>query len=407
MRPRPVVLMLFAASAVAAPPREAVSANERGIAHLASGRAEAAVQAFRETRRHLPHDRTVARNLAAALASHAERRLQARRAEEAIELLREAQELHPARVRYRMLLGRAYLATGRPADQLNARDWLVKALEADRDYLPALLLLAGIDYRERRLEEGTERLERAAILRPNDLTVAARLEEMRNEFDIEKRYVGLNRPAFVFRYDREGIPKERVDAVVDSCERAWADLTNRFRHYPEGRIFVTLYSPDDFRRATRLHGWVAGVSDGSIRLTVRRRTRDEALERTIRHELAHHVIRDFAPRTPVWLHEGLAQMAEGLDGSRAADQLRGAVPPTDADLDRSILRERDPARVSEFYALSLAFTHYLTQLQGYRGIQGVLEYLKQGRSLDDACRIQFGKTRAELFEAWQRTIRPR
>jgi len=409
MRRTLALVLLLVAWSAAEPPAAAVSANERGIAHLTGGRPEQAVACFREARQLLPEDGpeevVVARNLAAALAALAERRLQGRQAEEAIGMLREARELHPTRIRYRVLLARAYLATGREPGRFNARDELVAVLEADPDHLAALLQLASIDYVERRLEDGTDRLEHALTLRPGDQLVTTQFERMRTERDVERNYDALESAAFIVRHS-ERISRRRAASVLETCERAWGELRTRFGHYPDGRIVVTLYPPSEFREATRLHGWVAGVSDGSIRLTLDDITREESLAGTIRHELAHHIIRDYAPRTPVWLHEGLAQLAEGRDGAGAAERFRSGDPPKAADLDRRILREPDPRRVAEYYALALAFTHYLQQLQGDRGIQALLRALDPSRSFDDACRIAFGKTRDELFDAWRDTIRP-
>jgi tetratricopeptide (TPR) repeat protein len=399
--------ILVTAPAWGGPPQDAVIANERGIAHLTARRFDPAIQSFRAARKILPEDRVVARNLAAALARKAEREMQARRPDRAIELLREARELHPGRLRYRVALARAYLGTKRDSDRLSARDQLMAVLETDPDHLDALLIMASIDYHERRLDDGFTRLQHAVSLEPDNRLVVARRDEMKRERDVENRYEALEGANFIVRFAPNEKLRARAETVLDQCLRAWSDLAGRFGHYPSGRIVVTLYPPADFRRATNLHGWVAGVSDGSIRLTVKDSTRNESLNRTIRHEIAHHIIRDLAPRTPVWLHEGLAQMAEGDSGARASRRFARGEPPKDAELDRSILSERDQTRVSRFYALSLAFTHYLQQLQGDRGIQGLLDELKRGRSLDGACQIVFGEKRAALFAAWLRSIRQR
>jgi cytochrome c-type biogenesis protein CcmH/NrfG len=138
--------VLLTSIALGGPPREAVSANERGIAHLAAGRAVPATAAFRVARELLPGNVLIARNLAVALAAQAERAIQARRPDEAIAMLREARELHPERLRYRAALARAYLRTKRDHDRLSARDQLVAVLEVDPDHLDALLLLASIDW---------------------------------------------------------------------------------------------------------------------------------------------------------------------------------------------------------------------------------------------------------------------
>jgi len=401
-----VVLGALAIDVAAGPPRAAVAANERGIAHLLADRAGPACDAFRQARELLPHDPVVARNLAAARAARGIQSMRARRAESALRDFESAHELHPTRLRYRVLLARARIEMGRDGDLLTARDALVAVLEDDPDHLEALVLLAGLDYRERRLEDGTARLEQARLLRPHDSRIQEKLLRMRRERDVERKYKSLPGSVFVIRYS-PAIPLRRAEAVRGICEQAWTEICGRIGHYPEGQLVVTLYPRQDFQRATRLHGWVAGVSDGTIRLAVSERTRDSALGATLRHELTHHVVRDLAARTPVWLHEGLAQLFEGRDPDRAEARLRRYKHIDERELDRSILSERDSARVARFYDLTLAFTHFLEKRSGDRGIQEVLRMLREGSRVGPAIDKAYGASRAELFAAWLEALRRR
>ena len=64
--------VLLTRIALGEPPREAVSANERGIAHLLEGRAAEAIEAFDRAIEAQPSSRILERNLAASLAALAE-----------------------------------------------------------------------------------------------------------------------------------------------------------------------------------------------------------------------------------------------------------------------------------------------------------------------------------------------
>jgi len=403
-----VALLAMAPSARAEeqPPRAAVAANERGIAHLLADRVGPACDAFLQAYELLPNDRTVARNLAAARVARGIQSVRARRPEQGIRDYRSACQLHPERLRYRILLARASIDLGRDGDLLTARDELVAVIEKDPEHLEALVLLAGLDYRARRLEDGTRGLERARSLRPHDARIAEQLTRMRRERDVERKYKSLPGSVFVVRY-APNIPLQRAEAVRGMCEQAWTEICGRMGHYPEGQFVVTLYPPRDFQAATRLHGWVAGVSDGTIRLTVTAGTENDALGATLAHELTHHVVRDLATRTPVWLHEGLAQLFEGRDPGGANRRLRGAKHLEERELDRSILSERNASRVSRFYDLTLAFTHFLVERSGDRGIQEVLRSIREGTRLDVAIRKAYGTSRSELFAAWQRSLQRR
>jgi len=410
LRIRILLLALAAFLAVAAvvaakePPLAAVAANERGIAHLLADRVGPACDAFRQAHDLLPEDPMVARNLAAARAARGVESMRARRMEDALRDFVSAAELHPSRLRYRILVSRARIGLGRDGDLLTARDILVRVLELDPDHLEALVLLAGLDYRDRRLEEGATRLQQANALRPHDARIREQLARMKRERNVERQYQSLVGSVFVIRYSPK-IPIERAESVRGMCEQAWTEICGRMGHYPERQLVVTLYPPDEFRETTGLHGWVAGVSDGSIRLTVSNRTTDRALRATLSHELTHHVVRDLAARTPVWLHEGLAQLFEGRDPERASARLRRIQRLDERELDRSILNERDSSRVARYYDLTLAFTHFLEARSGDRGIQDVLRALRDGVRVDQSILKAYGATRSELFDAWLQQLR--
>lgn len=393
--------LLVAAGAVQADPPEVVVLNERGIAHLLAVRPAEAVLAFEQARAALPEHRILKRNLAAALAVLAEERRRASRPLDAIDLLKDAVDLHPERLRYRVLLGRARFEGGRDVDRLLAGEDFEWVLARDPDHLDALVNLGQIRYLDRELADAAEHWRSALKLRPSDTDVRARLAKAERERKVEEAYESLTAASFRVRY-APAIPAEKAAAVLRLCEEAYGDLTKRFQAYP-GLIVVTLYPPAEFRSATRMYGWVAGLSDGTIRITVAPGTSNTSLRATIYHELTHHLIRSLAPRVPVWLHEGLAQIAEGKSVPHALGRLRRLDAPEVAELSAQVVRLRDPREVSRFYDLAVSFTHYLLELQGYPGFLGVLRALREGRSELEALRTVYGSPRAELFRRWLET----
>jgi tetratricopeptide (TPR) repeat protein len=395
-------VLLVAAGAVRADPPGVVVLNERGIAHLLADQPADAVRCFEQARDALPGRRVLQRNLAAALAALAEERRRASRPLDAIDLLRRAVDLHPERLRYRVLLGRARVEGGRDVDRQLAVEDFTWVLERDPDHLDALVNLGQIRYLERELAAAEEHWRSALVLRPSDADVRARLAKARRERRVEEAYETLLSTSFRIRH-APAIPSERAAAVLRLCEEALGDLTKRFETYP-GQILVTLYPPAEFRSATRMHGWVAGLSDGTIRITVAPSTTNASLRATIYHELTHHLIRCHAPRVPVWLHEGLAQIAEGKSASRALARLRRLDTPEVAELSPpSVVHLRDPRQVSRFYDLAMSFTQYLLELQGYPGFLRVFAALREGKSETEALRTVYGSPRAELFRRWRET----
>jgi hypothetical protein len=203
------------------------------------------------------------------------------------------------------------------------------------------------------------------------------------------------------RYSPE-IPREQAQEVLVLCEEARGRLAAAYTSYPP-RIVVTLYTPGEFRSATDLHGWVAGLSDGTIRLTVGRKPDLAALRATIYHELTHHIVREIAPKTPVWLHEGLAQVEEGRSPQEAEARLRRAGRLPDGFLSAEVLRQNDPRKVALFYDAALAFTRFLDD--GQRGaVQRLLREIGAGKEEAAAFRETFGDSREALFARWRASL---
>jgi tetratricopeptide (TPR) repeat protein len=399
MRRAPALLLLCAVASGADP---AVSLNEAGLEHLAAGRADEARRAFEAALELMPDAEVLRRNLAAALVLRAEERLSGRELGEALGLLERATRLHPERLRYRMLLGRARLEGGDDLLLAAARADLDLVLERDPDHLEALMSLGEIAYLARELDAAVARWRRALELRPGDPEILRLLAKAEREREVEGSFGEIESPLFLVRHSKE-IAAARAQAVLVLCEEARGRLSALYGSYPP-RIVVTLYTPSEFRSATALHGWVAGVSDGTIRLSLGARDDPAALAATIRHEMTHHVVRAIAPTAPVWLHEGLAQIEEGRSAEKALARLRDAGGLRDSLLSAAILREHDPRRVALFYDVALAFTRYLDD--GQRGaIQRLLRELGSGKDEATAFREAFGDTRENIFERWTASLR--
>jgi len=388
---------------VRADPSDAGAFNEAGIASLTAGRPEQAIGHFeRAAGASLDHP-TVRRNLAAALAAEAEVQRKANEQDAAVRLLGRAIDLHPTRLRYRVLRGRARFETGRPGDRLSAYEEFAEVLSVDPEYLDALVNRGEIAYAERWLPEAERCWSEAARLSPGDPDIQSRLDRVRREAAVEAAFEELGGSRFRIRFGTS-VPRARAEEVRGLCESAHDELCARFGHHPATETVVTLYSPAEFRSATQLHGWVAGLSDGSIRLTLHPASTSAELRATVYHEYAHHVIRGIAPRTPAWLHEGLAQLAEGRSIARAEARLRLAGPLNAAALDAPVLTQSDPRVVGHYYDLALGFTRHLLDLRGDSGVQELLRGIGRLTELDLLMRQIYGGSRGELFLRWSERL---
>ena len=394
------ILLVGFLSALAEPPAEVVRLNNVGIELLTKRRARDAVGAFEQAHDALPENQVLKRNLAAGLAALAETRRKAGASPEAVTLLDRAIVLHPQRLRYRVLRGRAQYEAGEGPQRFFARKDFAYVLRRDPDNLDALVNLGHILYLERELQRAVELWKRAATLSPDDADIKKRLAKAERELGVERSYKELRTPHFLVRYGTS-VPDPLADTVLSLCSEAWEVLCRRFQYWPEGTTVVTLYSPSEFQSATQVHGWVAGLSDGTIRLTVRATDGARHLRPTLLHEFTHHLVRKIARKTPEWLHEGLAQMAEPRSREAAEARLRRQ-PPSAGALGETILGQRDPRRVSQLYDTALSFVHYLHDLSGDRGVHQLLRLLTQGKSQDEALSGVYGSGRDELFATWQR-----
>ena len=401
------LLLLLSGVASAAEWEEAVARNEEGIASLLARRPEAALASFEAALRARPGEETLLRNAAAAGASLAEVRRREDRLEEALALLDRAVERHPSRLQYRVQRGLVRLLLGRDTDLLFAREEFEGVLAVDGDQIDALVNLGQVSYLERRLEEAVRLWARALALRPDDGSVAERLERARRELQVESDYEELRDPWFLVRFGPL-IPREDAAAVLRSCGEAWQDLCRRFGHYPEAVTVVTLYTAGEFRSATRLHGWVAGLSDGTIRLALAPGTgASRGIRNTLFHEFTHHLLRRVAPAAPGWLHEGLAQLAEERSVAEAEIRLRDSGGPEASDLSGEVLRLSDAARVRRFYDAALSFTAFLRGLGGEPGLHALLTALPAGGREEEALRAAFGAGRGALVERWRERLQAR
>ena len=386
-------------------PIEVVRLNEQGIARLLKGRAPHAITAFEAALDRQPGSRVLQRNLAAALAALAGQRRAAHRLNAAVALLDRAIRLHPERLRYRVLRGRARFEAGDGRFLQAALEDFEHVLARDPDHLDALVNAGQALYLERRLEKALGYWMRAQGLRPGDPDISARISKARREFVVEQRFEEVRGNRFSVRHSPR-IPRRLAEAALTIFETAYSELGPRFGVYPD-EVKVTLYAPGEFRSATRAHRWVGGLSDGTIRLSVRPLDTPGRLRPTIYHEYTHHLVRSIAPRAPVWLHEGLAQISEGRSLPAAEARLRAADRLEPGALSTPIIAVRDPRRVGLLYDLALCFTRHLVRLGGDAGMSNLLRLLKDRKDELVAIRTVYGRLRHELFDEWQQRLRGR
>ncbi len=329
---------------------------QAGWQQMNRGQDEAAREAFFTARHYLPDD---PRPLQATALSW----LHAGQPAAALAPLQEALALAPADPESFLLLGRAYHALGELEDAKLA--W-TEALRSGAGSAGPLL----------------EKLQRE-ILAEHEMT----------------RSLGGR---FTLAYAPEVNPA-LADEVLDVLQAAYHDLGRELGYYPEGDIPVLLYAHEDFAAVTRSPAWAGAVYDGKIRVPLGGVAQmSPPLRELLRHEYAHALVRFVGKgRVPVWLNEGIAQLAEGREET-LIDKPAGKELLTAASLERPFTELSDEL-VPIAYAESRARVKCMTDLCGWPALGELLRQLGNGLSWEEAvaeaytpCGYDWPRLEAEL-----------
>lgn len=260
--------------------------------------------------------------------------------------------------------------------------------------------------RERPCEACTADLERALELAPERDDLARLLERWRSEARLEAGFWRERSLHFELSYD--GDRSEILHGshrLIEVLERAYDDLALSFGTLPveKGRppFRVVLYRRAGFGELTGLGDWAGGAFDGTVRVPVEDLAREErALETILRHELVHAFVLELGGASvPGWLNEGLAQWLEP-DSARDVELARAALAGAESipldELQGSLSRWQDEARIARAYAQSLAFVDFLARQYGERILIALVAGCAQSKGVAESFREW---TRVELADA--------
>ena len=307
----------------------------RGYQSLSFGDFTAAREAFIEGRRYNENDVRLWQGEAMTL-------LKQGHYAEAISLLDQALGIAPLNVDIYYLLGQSYYADGRMAEALDA-------------------LSRSIDQ-----GGGTD--------------VVSLREKVRREWQVEQTMGQEVRGHFQLSFVDGGEASRLATAILETLEDAYAELGSELAYYPDIKVPVLLYSRKDFSAVTSSPDWAGAVYDGKIRLPLGGMEQmTDQLAALLYHEYSHVLVHFLSNRhSPVWLNEGLAELAGRRIDSLPLMHLHKAAQAN------QLIRWDDlvtpftglpPDKVLLAYEQSYSLVHFLVDQFGWHKMKDVLARL--------------------------------
>lgn len=364
--------------------------NAKGVESYNARRWDEAIHYFARAYESAPTNPTVRRNLCNAYQAQANELARAADFATAAELLELAISVDPENASPLAQLGSYYLRLDMIADAVFR---LEEAVELDPTNTDALELLGDAYYRNNNLAAALEHWEAVREKEPNRRGLTAKLEKAYREESVEYNFSGTRSTHFEITF-KPGTSGGDVSRVLQVLERAYRDIGRRCGGvYPPAPIHVTVYTADDFARATQMGEHVGAVYDGKIRVPLRDTAgtsiSDDELTRRLYHEYTHVVVRFWAgSHVPWWLNEGLAEtFSRSFTPQDAAvldqfNQMQALFPLK--DLESGQLKSLDADALDLAYRQSHAAVSYLWDRYGQRGLANYMNQLAQKTDFEQA-----------------------
>jgi tetratricopeptide (TPR) repeat protein len=254
-------------------------------------------------------------------------------------------------------------------------------------------------YREE-MDKAIEEFQLALSLK-DDPAIRASLDKAMLESRTARGFDQKRLSHFIVSYEGETM-ETTGRMVLDALERSRASLISQLGYEPEEPVVVILYSRRSYREMGGPH-WSAGLFDGKIRMPVGGLHQvDAQIRATLHHELVHAFIHARAgENAPRWLHEGVA---EYMEGTRASDQgnLLARVIAEGNSFEHCLPTAQCDVRI--FYPAAVSFVDYLIQMRGVGGVRDVLSALGEGNDVDGSLRKVLGKDEGTLIREWEHFV---
>lgn len=292
-----------------------------------------------------------------------------------------------------------------------AADTLAQALGVAPQSAELYHLLGVSRYAEGRMAEALDALQRSNELAGGD-EVAALLEKVRREWLLERDMGREVRGHFQLSFVDGGQAAGLATDILETLEDAYAELGSLLDFYPEVTVPVLLYAHQDFALVTQSPAWAGAVYDGKIRLPLGgTQGMNDRLAAMLYHEYVHVLVHFLANRNaPVWLNEGLAEVAARRLFSPPLEYLPKAVAEgrlISWEVLARTFSTLDEGQVPLAYEQSYALVVFMVERFGWHKIGELLQQLGRGQQWPAASGDVFGDYGLDwpaILEEWQASL---
>jgi tetratricopeptide (TPR) repeat protein len=234
-----------------------------------------------------------------------------------------------------------------------------------------------------------------------DREVAALVAKAQSEVAVEEAYMERGSANLTLRYEGGRISPGLSRELLTALESQWSALTRDFGTAPSETVTVIVYTDRAFRETTHVPSWGGGLFDGKVRVPLQGMdVVSPQLLAILRHELTHSFVHFRSKgRAPTWLHEGLAQLEQGLavgGSSGLLLQLWGARHSFGLRSLEEGFAALGPGEATEAYDVSLAVVQMLVERNGFTDVGRMLDRLADGSTAEVALKETFGSDYAGL-----------
>jgi hypothetical protein len=193
--------------------------------------------------------------------------------------------------------------------------------------------------------------------------------------------------------------------LVQEVTRVHQHYEDLFGPVPSFAVTLRLLEEDDFFASTGAPRWTNALFyRGQILIPLSQKSTSDfsSVSRSVRHEYTHAVIHALSlGKTPGWIDEGLAQLAEGRENPALRRALLNYLAdnrPVPFALMQGGFTKLDSSMVAPAYAQSLIASEALLETFGFSHLTEYFTFLRDGLSHSAAFERAFGMPEA-IFEA--------